>query len=272
MKKWILACLMVSFISFLGAQSWNPYVSQGIISPAPLLPMQVNGAGLISFNVGNTGSSELLYYPAIPVNNVKLVITLSKGLPNVTPLNPTTALTTIGGSWATMFTWVYDMAQNAFTGTQNQIIEGQSQGSVTIQYKVTQNSPQSSPQNGFIVNLTPPPYTNGTNSTSDDAVSSYTWTEARDFGDAPITYGSADHVIDFDNNYNYLGTLIDNDSAYLASATANGDDITGVDDEEGVTFPALIQGYTAVIPVIVTGVGRLNVWIDWNGDGDFGCR
>jgi len=271
MKIISLICFSFFVSLFLNAQSWNPYVAQGIISPAPLLPIQVNGTGVVSFNVGNTGSSQLLYYPAIPVNNLKLVITLSRGLPNVTPLNPTSALTTIAGSWAAMFNWQYDMVQNAFTGTQNQVIEGQSQGSVNIQYKVTQNSQQTQPLNGFTCVLTPPPYTSGTNSTSDDAVSSYTWTEAKDFGDAPITYGSSYHVIDFDNNYRYLGSLVDNDSAYLASVTANGDDITGSDDEDGVTFPALIQGHAAVIPVMLTGVyGFLNAWVDWNGDGDFG--
>ncbi len=55
------------------------------------------------------------------------------------------------------------------------------------------------------------------------------------------------------------------------SAAADGDDHNGLDDEDGVTFPATItQGEVITIPVVIRGIGRLNGWVDWNGDGDFG--
>ncbi len=49
------------------------------------------------------------------------------------------------------------------------------------------------------------------------------------------------------------------------------------DDENGVIFPALVPGESAVIPVVVTIADdgfqssdpRLNAWIDWNGNGAF---
>ena len=185
MKKFILACTFFLATLFLIAQSWNPYVSQGIISPAPLIQGQLNGTGVVSFNIGNTGSSPLVYDPDSSGNNMILVISLSRGLPNVNPLDPKTASTTIGGTWAKMFTWVYDLTLNTFTGVQNQTIPGQSQGSVEIQYKITQDSQKTQPKNGFKVNLVPPPYTQSKNSANDDVVSCYTWTEARDSGDTP---------------------------------------------------------------------------------------
>jgi hypothetical protein len=96
-------------------------------------------------------------------------------------LDATTALTVIGGSFASSFTWTYNVTANTYQGRQNQTIPGldlvnfTNEGLITIQYKVTQNSPQDA-LNGFTVNLTPPSYTNISNSTGDDQVSSYTFT------------------------------------------------------------------------------------------------
>jgi hypothetical protein len=57
------------------------------------------------------------------------------------------------------------------------------------------------------------------------------------------------------------------------SSTAEGDDNTLSDDEEGVLFPEMIRGDTTIILVKMTvldvGSGSLNAWLDWNGDGDF---
>jgi hypothetical protein len=58
-----------------------------------------------------------------------------------------------------------------------------------------------------------------------------------------------------------------------SSANADGDDLNLTDDEDGVIFPRLVQGDTVDIPVVVTvhdfGIGIINAWFDWNGDGDF---
>jgi hypothetical protein len=272
--------LVVFLITAAGlAQSWNPYVNQGIVSPAPLLPVEFNGAGVLSFNVGNSGSSVL---PLTLNQEMTLVITLSKGEPNAA--NPIQAL---GGTWLSYFNWSYNASVKTFTGTQNQDIPGSSLGNpavgtITIQYKVTENTPITVAANGFNVNLQPPPYSNGINTTDDDAVSSYTYVQAFDFGDAPVSYGVARHEINlvkdifgFYENYMYLGSSVDHEPASQFSSNATGDDLSGIDDEDGVTFPQMILGATVTIPIEITMVdfplsgGVLNAWIDWNGDGDF---
>jgi len=270
MKKILLIAIILFSGLFLSAQSYNPYVSNGTVTPAPLLPLQLNGTGELFFKVGNTGSDALPNDPNPPPNNdLKLVITLSKGVPN--NANPLAAL---GGTWVAMFDWSWNVVSNSYTGYQNTTIPGNSEGNITIQYKVTENTPITSPSNGFNVNLTPPPYTIGYNTTNDDAVSSYTFTQALDYGDAPISYGSASHDILFaTGNYVYMGAAVDNEIANQPSSDATGDDINGIDDEDGVTFPTFIHGNTvniSVVTVVSPGLGVLNAWIDWNGDGDFG--
>ena len=113
--------------------------------------------------------------------------------------------------------------------------------------------------NGFNANLQPPPYTNS-QPTGDDAVSSYTYVRARDFGDAPISYGEAVHTIDVTKKvltngavtnlykeYMYLGSAVDPEDVYQASTDAKGDDSNktgglGVNDESGVNVPAHDSG------------------------------
>ncbi|MFZ2285479.1 MAG: gliding motility-associated C-terminal domain-containing protein [Bacteroidales bacterium] len=91
-----------------------------------------------------------------------------------------------------------------------------------------------------------------------------------DYGDAPASYGSAYHVI---TNYPYLRTRGDGEAGSQHSDEANGDDLNGTDDEDGVTIPDLKQGVTVNFPVrtVVSSFAAayLSVWIDWNGDGDF---
>jgi gliding motility-associated-like protein len=88
----------------------------------------------------------------------------------------------------------------------------------------------------------------------------------RDYGDAPVIYGSADHSI---NSKVCLGSFVDAEPAHQPSEEADADDLNGIDDEDGVTFPEMIQGKRAAIQVKVTGLAYLNIWIDWNCDGDF---
>ncbi|MBL7766374.1 MAG: tandem-95 repeat protein [Chitinophagaceae bacterium] len=156
----------------LQAQNYNPFVAQGIVSPAPLADMVSQGIGMVSFNVGNTGSDPI---NLVPGQEMILVITLSRGIPN----NPN-PISAIGGTFAGYFNWLYDAGTKSYQGTQNQTIPDALNGGVgniTIQYRVLTNSINSNPQNGFNVNLTPPAFTNGINALNDDQVSSYTWTE-----------------------------------------------------------------------------------------------
>jgi len=67
-----------------------------------------------------------------------------------------------------------------------------------------------------------------------------------------------------------LGALRDADANGQPSAGALGDDLAGVDDEDGVTFTSpLIVGQTATVTVTASAAGVLNAWLDFNADGNF---
>ncbi|NLX27415.1 MAG: T9SS type A sorting domain-containing protein [Bacteroidales bacterium] len=268
MKKLIMFFAAVFSLLVAQAQApvYNPYLSTASVSPAPLAPVEFNGTGVLTFTIGNGGTDDLLWDPAIPNNDMIVVITLSRGVPNVPTLDATTALDALGGTFSSMFDWTYDVVTNTYNGRQVQTIAAGASGTIVIQYKVTENSFQLGPQNGFNVNLTPPPYTNGENLLADDAVNAYTYTEFSDFGDAPDTYPVANHFIDGED---YLGDLVDGEMGNQPSLDATGDDVSGTDDEDGVTLPVMVQGETVTVTITHTGIGYLNAWIDWNGDADF---
>ena len=176
MKNLLVLCSLLVLSLLIKAQnpnpyfnSWNPFVNQGIVSPAPLLPVEFNGSGVLSFNVGNTGSTPLHLQAG---EELRLEITLSNGLPAYA--NPISAL---GGAWLGYFNWSYNAIENKYTAIQNQEIPASVYGVITIAYKVTQNTLISQAFNGFIVRLFPPAYTDGFNSQADDMVSSYTYVE-----------------------------------------------------------------------------------------------
>ena len=70
-----------------------------------------------------------------------------------------------------------------------------------------------------------------------------------------------------------IGATTDKESTATTNVTATGDDTTGSDDEDGVTLPASVQqGATGSMTVNVTNTtgstAYLNVWIDWNDNGN----
>jgi hypothetical protein len=87
-----------------------------------------------------------------------------------------------------------------------------------------------------------------------------------DYGDAPASYGTESLARTVGDTY--LGAAVDAELEALVSEDAMGDDNDGIDDEDGVTFPALTAGETAEATVTATG-GTLDVMVDWNADGDF---
>ncbi|MBN2201192.1 T9SS type A sorting domain-containing protein [bacterium] len=94
-----------------------------------------------------------------------------------------------------------------------------------------------------------------------------------DWGDAPAPYPT----LDADGGpYHYvtpglcLGSGIDPESDGLPGSSASGDDSSGLDDEDGVTFDSVVEpGKTASLTVTATGQGFLNAWMDFNRDGDW---
>jgi len=68
----------------------------------------------------------------------------------------------------------------------------------------------------------------------------------------------------------YLGATVDHEADGQPTAGADGDDLAGVDDEDGVVFTSGIgAGLDATIDVTSSGPGMLNAWIDFNDDGDW---
>lgn len=170
MNNKILTILMLGLALSTQAQNFNPFVAQGTVTPSPIV--NPNGNASVSFIVGNSGDNLL---PLVANQEMLLVISLSNGRPN----HPSDPVMAIGGTYKDYFNWVYDSLTNSFLGKQNQLIPDALNGGVgniTIQYHVTAFSQMLNPQNGFNVNITPPPYANGSNSMNDDQVSSYTYT------------------------------------------------------------------------------------------------
>ncbi|WP_210439309.1 CshA/CshB family fibrillar adhesin-related protein [Nocardioides xinjiangensis] len=118
-----------------------------------------------------------------------------------------------------------------------------------------------------------------------------------DYGDAPDTAGTtaadngARHLVpDHDAARStapvMLGDRIDLDDDGAPGPAADGDDNAGVDDEDGVAFntslgyaaPVLRTGTDAItldpvvntLDVTASSAGFVSVWVDLNGDGDFG--
>lgn len=108
-----------------------------------------------------------------------------------------------------------------------------------------------------------------------------------DFGDAPASYGQAQHKFNCAGGVNtekvYLGNTVDYEAGSLSSATATGDDnnytaLTVANDEDGVTFPAVplsIKSTSYSVSVSAFRSASLAVapviyaWIDFNSNGVF---
>jgi hypothetical protein len=113
--------------------------------------------------------------------------------------------------------------------------------------------------------------------------------EVYDFGDAPNTYGTttastgpSHSILPGPGTPLALGNCVDSEQDAVAPLDATGDD-TGLgnlafgncavpgDDEDGVDFGGpLVACQTRGVAIVATANGRLDAWIDWNIDGDFG--
>jgi hypothetical protein len=78
----------------------------------------------------------------------------------------------------------------------------------------------------------------------------------------------ASHVIDW---VTYLGTQIDAEPDGQPSPGADMDDLTGIDDEDGVVFlwPIAKVNPCKMKVTASVGTGLFNCWIDFNSDGDW---
>ncbi|MCA9215048.1 MAG: hypothetical protein KDB27_18390 [Planctomycetales bacterium] len=93
-----------------------------------------------------------------------------------------------------------------------------------------------------------------------------------DFGDAPNTYGTllpngARHGLAGPR----LGANVDKENDGQPTPLADGDDNSGIDDEDGVTITSVAIGGNTVVPVVLSNAGsaRLDAWVDFNANGVF---
>ncbi|HXT50593.1 MAG TPA: beta-propeller fold lactonase family protein, partial [Thermoanaerobaculia bacterium] len=111
---------------------------------------------------------------------------------------------------------------------------------------------------------------------------------ATDFGDAPnngtslrypttVAQAGARHIVGDGGNGGtlFLGGIVDSENDGAPSANADGDDLAGSDDEDGVTFGAFAENTAGSFTLTKGGSGAngtapdLDAWVDYNGDGDF---
>jgi hypothetical protein len=63
---------------------------------------------------------------------------------------------------------------------------------------------------------------------------------------------------------------VDGEADGQPTAGADGDDVGGSDDEDGVAFTSPIGGgFEASLDVVASAAGLLNAWVDFNADGDW---
>jgi hypothetical protein len=97
---------------------------------------------------------------------------------------------------------------------------------------------------------------------------------ASDFGDAPLPYktlvaeGGAEHIAIGPT----LGASRDSEADGVHTVGASGDDTTGIDDEDGVTFGTIRAGQLGATATVSVqgGSAKLDAWIDFNRDGAWG--
>ena len=96
-----------------------------------------------------------------------------------------------------------------------------------------------------------------------------------DFGDAPEANGYPTRFV-FNGAWHRivpgvrLGNAIDFEPDGQPSATANGDDLAGSDDEDGVVFTTpLFLGGAATVAVTASTNGFLDAWIDFSANGSW---
>ena len=95
-----------------------------------------------------------------------------------------------------------------------------------------------------------------------------------DFGDSPdpsyptlIENNGARHLID---PVLYLGASVDADEVGQPDNNATGDDNDGNNDDDGVVFTGVLNpGGQVNVTITASASGKLDAWVDFNGDGDW---
>lgn len=161
MKKLIIIISLIHLLTTVQAQ--NPYLADPVIEETPI-NLGIDSFTNMSFVIGNSTLEAMNNFATDPLT---LTISLIKVQPS-NLLNPASTVT--GASW---FSVQYFAQYNMYYLTQTAPIPaafsvGGSSQKITFNVKVTQASPASNKTNGFAVNIQPPGYANGPNTTVDD--------------------------------------------------------------------------------------------------------
>ena len=99
--------------------------------------------------------------------------------------------------------------------------------------------------------------------------------ESSDYGDLPVAFDGTNPASHGLLDGLLLGAAVDADPGPNNGVQANGDDVTGVNDDDGVVFiDNLVRGMDDVTMEVTASIGDnssalLNAWIDFDGDGAF---
>lgn len=99
----------------------------------------------------------------------------------------------------------------------------------------------------------------------------------KDYSDAPVSYGAPNHTI---VSSSYLGGVPDSEIAQATPLDGTGDDATGTDDEDGVTFnngtgggsmvlASVSSATTNTLTITPSTTGFFSFWVDYDFNGTF---
>ncbi len=93
-----------------------------------------------------------------------------------------------------------------------------------------------------------------------------------DYGDAPASYEKTSAGTD--EAYHVITgpalRTVDAEPGPQLPWNGTGDDVNGIDDEDGVGLAKFVTGKSSTVRVTATAAGKLDAWVDWDGDGKFG--
>ena len=198
---------------------------------------------------------------------------LTAGQPVVMPV----AVTNLTGSTAYLNAWI-DFNNNGVLTDAGEVVVANvavpagTDGDVEVSFNVPTNAVTAAASVGARFRLTSASNPGSTGASGSGEVEDHQvviLAPLTDFGD----HSAYANVSNTASTNLRLGTSVDTEYAATRNATATGDDVTGVDDEDGVTVSAMTAGGPGSLTVNVTNttgaIGYLNAWVDFNNNGSF---
>jgi uncharacterized repeat protein (TIGR01451 family) len=276
-----------------GQVAWNSFGhrSQSAATGTPLPPSEPIKTGIaVPFTIGSFVWNDLdsdgtqdAGEPGIP--GATLQIFKSDGTPALDMLGGTVPSVTTDANGVYAFSALADgdyfvrvTAPSQYIPTNNQVPDPDDDVDTDSNIDLSRTPPAGSYESGiftFAVNTEPiiEPGAGGTQDDVDDNNGNMTV----DFGFRiiPNDYGDFSGFADASSAISAAirlgGTATDSESSATKNSTATGDDTTGSDDEDGVTFGSLRQGQPASVTVSRTNSSGsnvfLNAWVDFDNDG-----